>query len=76
MGEVDSEKVDANPGAKKLRIDQALSSVAGVTMPMYIDGKIYCKYLIEKKYPEKSVDSIDFILPENASFTVEVKTAE
>ena len=76
VSEADSEKVDANPGAKKLRINQALSSVAGVTMPMYIDGKIYCKYLIEKKYPEKSVDSIDFILPENASFTVEVKTAE
>ncbi len=75
-GESDSEKVDANPGAKKLRIDQTLSSVAGVTMPIYIDGKIYCKYLIEKKYPEKQIESINFVLPENATWEVEVKSAE
>lgn len=75
-GESDSEKVDANPGAKKLRIDQTLSSVAGVTMPLYIDGKIYCKYLIEKKYPEKQIESINFVLPQNATWEVEVKSAE
>ncbi len=71
-----SENVDANPGAKKLRIDQTLSSVAGITMPIYLDGKIYCKYLIEKKHPEKQVESINFILPENATWEVEVKAAK
>ncbi len=71
-----SENVDANPGAKKLRIDQTLSSVAGITMPMYIDGKIYCKYLIEKKHPEKLIESINFVLPENATWEVEVLSAK
>ena len=70
----DSEKVDANPGAKKLRIDQTLSSVAGVTLPMYIDSKIYCKYIIKKAFPEKKVECIEFLKPQDADWNVEIKS--
>lgn len=72
----ESEKVDANPGAKKLRIDQTLSSVAGTTLPMYIDDKVYCKYLIPKKYPDKAVTSINFVLPESAEWNIEILSAK
>lgn len=74
--ETNSEKVDAVPGATNLRINQTLSSVAGKTLPMYIDGKIYCKYIIPEKYPEKKIAEIKFVLPENADWHVEVLTAE
>lgn len=74
-GEISSaEKVDADPGAVGVRIDQTLSSVAGVTMPIYSDGKVYCKYIMEKKFPDKKISDINFVLPDNAERRVDIKS--
>lgn len=74
--ESEAASVDAAPGMTTVRLDQGLSSVAGPTLPLYIDGKIYCRYLIESKYPEKKVREITFRHPENADWKVEIKSTE
>ncbi len=69
---VEERRID-NPGSSGSRMDSKVSEVSYTTIPSYIDGKIYYRYLLENPNPEKKIKDVKFALAENADWTVEIK---
>lgn len=70
---VDVQADEGTPGIRSARLELKLGETAYSTLPVLIDGKIYYKYLIENPYPEKTVEQITFIAPQNADWHVRQK---
>ena len=61
------------PGSSGERMDDRVSEVAYSTMPIRIGDKNYCKYLIKKSNPDKQIKKVEFVLRDDADWTVDVK---
>jgi len=61
---------DGTPGIRNVRLEPKLGEISYSTLPVFIEGKVYYKYLIENPYCDKEIKSISFVLPDDANWTV------
>lgn len=62
------------PGIRETRIDPLLAELAYTSVPVYKNGKIYTKTVIENPYPDKNIESVEFVLKSGADWTVETES--
>ena len=61
------------PGSSGERMDDRVAEVAYSTLPLRIGDKNYCKYLIKKSNPDKQIKKVEFVLRDDADWTVDIK---
>lgn len=64
----------ATPGSARDRVAVKLRTVAGAAIPVELDGKVYYKTRFLLAHPDKPVAGVEFVLPEGATWTVDVKS--
>ncbi len=64
---------DGNPGQRNVKIEGKLGETAYSTLPVFEDGKVYYRYLMENPYPNKTLKDIKFVLAEGAEWNVDVR---